>query len=174
MPLSLHAALVPSWLQILGSGHGWLDKAGACGIAETELLDARLVEDMFPFAYQVKSMAVHSQGAIEAVRQGVFAPNFAEALPQSLAELRDRIDGAIAVLGNVGEEELESFVGQPMRFEIGPKRLDFTAENFLLSFSQPNFYFHASMAYGILRSRGVGLGKIDYLGKLRLDQAPSA
>jgi hypothetical protein len=170
MPLSLHAALVPSWLQILGAGRGWLDKAAGCGLDEPSVVDARLVEDMFPFSYQVKSMAVHSQGAIEAVRQGVFSPNFAEALPGSLGELRDRLDGAIALLESVGEDELETFIGKPMRFEIGEKRLDFTAEDFLLTFSQPNFYFHASMAYGILRAKGVKVGKLDYLGKLRLAQ----
>ncbi|KRA84120.1 DUF1993 family protein [Altererythrobacter sp. Root672] len=170
MPFSLHSALVPSWLQILGAGRGWLDKAADCGLDESSVVDARLVEDMFPFSYQVKSMAVHSQGAIEAVRQGVFTPNFAEALPGSLSELRERLDGAIALLESVGEDELDSFVGKPMRFEIGEKRLDFTAEDFLLSFSQPNFYFHASTAYGILRAKGVKVGKLDYLGKLRLAQ----
>ena len=170
MTLSLHAALVPSWLQILGAGRGWLDKAITHGMSEAELCDARLIEDMFPFAYQVKSMAVHSQGAIEAVRQGVFSPNFGEALPASLAELRERLENAIAVLESVVPEELEDFTGRPMRFEIGEKRLDFTAEDFLLSFSQPNFYFHASMAYAILRAKGVPIGKIDYLGKLRLQQ----
>jgi hypothetical protein len=170
MPLSLHAALVPGWLQILGAGRGWLDKAIAHGLSEPELTDARLIEDMFPFAYQVKSMAAHSQGAIEAVRQGVFSPNFGEALPATLAELSARLDGAIAMLGSVAEDELESFIGRPMRFEIGEKRLDFTAENFLLSFSQPNFHFHASMAYAILRAKGVPVGKRDYLGQLRLAQ----
>lgn len=172
MPLSLHAALVPSWLQILGAGRGWLDK-GAAQLGEAQLADTRLIEDMFPFAYQVKSMAVHSQGAIEAVRQGVFTPNFSEALPSTLDELRARLDGAIAILASISEDELESFVGQPMRFEIGEKRLDFTADQFLLSFSQPNFYFHASMAYAILRAKGVPVGKLDYLGKLRLAQPVS-
>ena len=167
MTLSLHAALVPTWLQILGASRGWLDKAMAHGLGDEELAEARLVDDMFPFAYQVKSLAVHSQGAIEAVRQGVFSPNFAEVLPGTLIELRDRIDGAIAALLRLDEHELESFVGRPMRFEIGEKRLDFTAENFLLSFSQPNFHFHASMAYAILRAKGVPVGKLDYLGKLR-------
>ena len=170
MPLSLHAALVPSWLQILGAGRGWLDKAAACGIPEAELVEARLVEDMLPLGYQVKSMAVHSQGAIEAVRQGVFSPNFGEALPQGFAEMRERLEVASAVLESVAEDELENFIGRPMRFEIGEKRLDFTAEDFLLSFSQPNFYFHAGMAYGILRANGVQVGKIDYLGRLRIQR----
>src|SRR5690606_15395394 len=84
MPLSLHAALVPSWLQILGTGRGWLDKAAGCGLAEAELVEGRLADDMFGFNYQVKSMAAHSKGAIEAVRAGVFTPNFQEALPQSM------------------------------------------------------------------------------------------
>jgi hypothetical protein len=171
MPLTLHSALIPSWLQILKSGRGWLDKAEGSGLAEPDILGARVAEDMLPFAYQVKSMAAHSQGAIEGVRQGVFSPNFREALPQSLDELRERLDGAIATLGSIDEDELESFIGRPMRFEIGSKRLHFRAEDFLLSFSQPNFYFHASTAYGILRSRGVPLGKLDYLGGLRLAQA---
>jgi hypothetical protein len=170
MPLSLHAALVPSWIQILGAGLGWIEKATAHGLTAAELTEARLIEDMFPFAYQVKSMAVHSQGAVEAVRQGVFSPNFGEALPSTLDELRERLDGAIRVLESVGEDELEDFAGRPMRFEIGEKRLDFWAEDFLLSFSQPNFYFHASMAYAILRAKGVPVGKIDYLGKLRFQR----
>ena len=171
MPLSLHAALVPSWIQILGAGLGWIDKATAHGLTAAELTEARLIEDMFPFAYQVKSMAVHSQGAIEAVRQGVFSPNFGEALPSTLGELRERLDVAIKVLESVGEEELEGFAGRPMRFEVGEKRLDFQAEDFLLSFSQPNFYFHATMAYAVLRAKGVPVGKRDFLGKLRF-QAP--
>ena len=168
MTLSLHASLVPTWLQILGASLGWLDKAAAHGMGEAELAEARLVEDMLPFAYQVKSMAVHSQGAIEALRQGVFSPKFGEALPGTMADLRDRIDGAIAALVRLDEHEFESFAGKPMLFEIGEKRLNFTAEDFLLSFSQPNFFFHANMAYAILRAKGVPLGKLDYLGKLRL------
>jgi hypothetical protein len=170
MPLSLHAALVPSWIQILGAGLGWIEKATAHGLTAAELTEARLIEDMFPFAYQVKSMAVHSQGAVEAVRQGVFSPNFGEALPQGFAAMRERLEVASAVLESVAEDELESFIGRPMRFEIGEKRLDFTAEDFLLSFSQPNFYFHAGMAYGILRAKGVSVGKIDYLGRLRIQR----
>ena len=164
MPLSLHAAVVPSWLQILGAGRGWLDKAEASGL---DLVDARLAEDMLGLNYQRKSMAVHSQGAIEGLRAGVFSPNFKEELPASLDEMRARLDGAIAFLEGLSEDELDSFIGRPMRFEIGEKKLDFTAEDFLLSFSQPNFYFHAVTAYGILRARGVSVGKIDYLGKLR-------
>ncbi len=169
MPLSLHAAVVPSWLQLLGAARGWLDKAAAA-MSESDLVEARLVDDMLPLAYQVRSMADHSQGAIEGVRAGVFRPKFNEPLPASLAEMHARLDAAVAFLGGLDPAEVEAFIGQPMRFEIGEKRLDFTAEDFLLSFSQPNVYFHATTAYAILRARGVPVGKLDYLGKLRLAQ----
>jgi len=170
MPISLHAATIPSYLQILRAGRGWLDKAAASGLPEDEIVNAKLAEDMLPFAYQVKSMAVHSQGAIEGVRAGVFKPPMGEALPTSLAQMRERLESAIAFLEALSEAEVEGFVGQPMRFEIGEKRIDFTAEDFLLSFSQPNFYFHATTAYGVLRHKGVNVGKLDYLGKLRFLQ----
>ena len=55
-----------------------------------------------------------------------------------------------------------------MRFEFGERRMDFTAEEFLLSFSQPNFYFHATTAYDILRFKGLPIGKRDYTGRVRL------
>jgi hypothetical protein len=168
MPFTLYEAVVPSWLQLLNAAHGWLDKAAASGIVEEELLSARLIEDMLPFAYQVKAMTVHSRGAIEGVRAGVFRPRFGEPNPTSLAELRGLVDGAIAFLSGLTEADLESLAGQDMRFEVGEKRLPFTVPDFLLSFSQPNFYFHSSTAYGILRMKGVKVGKLDYLGRLRL------
>lgn len=170
MPLSLHAAVIPSALQILGAGLGWLEKAQACGIAEGELVEARLVDDMLPFAYQVKSMAVHSQGAIEGVRKGVFSPDMSEP-PSTIAGLREKLQGAIAFLESVTEDEMEGFFGQDMRFEFRDKKVPFTAEDFLLTFSQPNFYFHAVTAYGVLRARGVAVGKLDYLGALRIKAA---
>jgi hypothetical protein len=170
MTLSLHAATIPSKLQILGAARGWLDKAQASDVTEQELLEARLAPDMLPFAYQVKAMANHSQGAVQGVREGVFRPKFGEPLPASIAELRQLLDGAIAALEGLSEQDMAGFVGQDMRFEIGDKKLPFAAEDFLLTFSQPNFYFHASMAYAILRMKGVAVGKLDYLGALRLKQ----
>jgi hypothetical protein len=68
----------------------------------------------------------------------------------------------------VTADELEAFIGKDMLFEMPGLKLPFTAEGFLLSFSQPNFYFHAATAYDILRAKGVGLGKRDFLGALRL------
>lgn len=170
MPLTLHAALMPGWLQLLGACRNWIDKAEAhctdSEIAPADLIEARLIEDMFPFKYQVKSCAVHSLGAIEGVRRGTFSPDVSEP-PATFDALRTRLDETIAALGEVTVEEMEGFFGKPLVFTIGSKfRLDFTAENFLLGFSRQNFAFHATTAYDILRSRGVGVGKGDFLGAL--------
>ena len=66
---------------------------------------------------------------------------------------------------------MEGLIGKPVRFEFRDFRMDFTAEDFLLSFSQPNFYFHAATAYDILRMKGVEVGKRDFMGRVRLAAA---
>jgi hypothetical protein len=177
MSLSLYSATVPSFQQILASLRRMLDKGEAfsneAGLAHDVLIQARLIEDMLPFAYQIKSAAVHSLGAIEAVRQGAFTPDRTTP-PDSFAGLRQRIDETLARLAAIDPTELDGFVGRPVRFEVGEYRADYVAEDFLLSFSVPNFYFHATTAYDILRSKGVVLGKVDYLGRTRGKRAQPA
>jgi hypothetical protein len=174
MPLSLHAAFVPSALQMLGTTHGLLDKAESwCAEQSSEpgdIIGACLHEDMLPFAYQVKSVATHTGGAMDGLRVNVFSPHMAEP-PRDFAGLRARIDEAIATLEGVTEDELEGKIGQPMFFQMRDFRMPFTAEDFLLSFSQPNYYFHAATAYDILRMKGVQVGKRDFLGRMRLQQS---
>jgi len=137
------------------------------GIAPSELIQARLAEDMLPFAYQVKATAVHSIGAIEAVRKGVFSPDMSP-FPESFAALKARIAEALAALEAIEPSEIDAFVGRDMRFEFGERRINFTAEDFLLSFSQPNFYFHATTSYAILRWKGLPIGKRNFTGQLRV------
>lgn len=171
MALSLYAATIPSYRQILGSVAGLLRTAQTyCkdkGIEPTELIQARLAPDMLPFAFQVKSTTVHSLGAVEAVRHGVFAPDRSPP-PETFEGLESKVAETLAALERIEPAEVESFIGRDMRFEVPNRRLDFTAEDFLLSFSQPNFYFHAATAYDILRWKGVPLGKRDFMGRLRL------
>ena len=71
----------------------------------------------------------------------------------------------------MSEDEAEGWIGRPMKFEMSQLSLPFTADQFLLSFSQPNYMFHAATVYDILRMRGVPLGKRDFMGKLRLAAA---
>ena len=170
MPFSLYTATVPSCRQILGAVSGMLGTAEAfCtekGIAPHHIIQARLAEDMQPFAYQVKSTAVHSLGAIEGVRRGVFSPDTTPP-PESFGALKTRIAETLTALEAIEAAEVDAFVGRDVRFAFGDRHVDYTAEDFLLSFSQPNFYFHAATTYDILRWKGVPIGKRDFMGKTR-------
>jgi hypothetical protein len=87
--------------------------------------------------------------------------------PDNFAALNARLAATLAALEAIEAAEVDAFVGRDMRFAFGDRHIDFTAENFLLSFSQPNFYFHAATTYDILRWKGVPIGKRDFIGKLR-------
>lgn len=171
MAISLYTATVPSFLQYLAALSGLLDKAEAhCskqGIAPEALTQARLAQDMLPFGYQVKSTVVHSLRAIEAVRRGLFVPD-QEPVTAGLPVLRQMVRDAHTALKALDPQEINSFEGRDVRFQLGDFRMDFTAEDFLFSLSQPNFYFHVTTAYDILRSMGVQIGKADYVGALRI------
>jgi uncharacterized protein len=170
MSLSLYAVTVPSYLQILESMGALVSKAQAwCTeheVAPADVIQARLAVDMLPFAYQVKSTAVHSLGAIEGVRRGTFSPDNSTP-PDSFRALSDRLQQTREALQAVTPKEVDDFMDRPMRFVSAQRQLDFAAQDFLLSFSLPNFYFHATTAYDILRWKGMPIGKRDYTGKLR-------
>ena len=171
MPVSLYDAFVPTTRQVLGAVQALLVKAesrGAeTGLTEAEIVNARLHETMLPFSFQIKSVARHSFGAIEGVRAGLFDAMAGE-MPETLAGMKDLLARADAGLAAVTPEEMEAFIGKDTAFDLRGMKLPFTAENFLLSFSQPNFYFHAATAYDILRAKGLSLGKRDFLGQLRM------
>src|ERR1700674_1404651 len=124
---SLYAATVQSYRQILGSVSGLLDKAQAfCTenrIAPEDIIQARLAEDMLPFSYQVKSTAVHSLGAIEGVRRGVFSPDTTTP-PDNFAALKTRIAQPVAALESIDPAEVDGFVGRDMRFAFGERHID--------------------------------------------------
>ena len=174
MPISLHAAFVPSALQMLGTADHLVGKAEAwctdTGCAPGDMIGGRIHEEMAPFSYQIKSVAVHTAGAIEGIRARMFTPDLTPP-PEDFAGLRAAMTKARSLLEAVTVDELEGFVGQPMRFEFRDYGMDFTAEDFLLSFSQPNYYFHAATAYDILRMKGVAVGKRDFMGAVRLKPA---
>ena len=171
MTLSLYDATIPSNLQILRAVDRLLDKAEAfcteTGLAPAGLIDAKLAPDMLPFGYQVKSCAEHSVGGIAGVRAGSYSPDL-ELWPTDFAGLHAKLHAAIAELEAIDRTEFNSLVEADTEFAFGEARMPFTGANFLLSFSQPNFYFHATTAYAILRIKGVKLGKRDFLGMPRI------
>lgn len=171
MTVMLHDLSVLSYLQTLGAVGAFLEKAHKHflehNVALDEIVDTRLYPDMLPFRFQIQSVVHHSVGAIEGIRQGVFRP------PSDLAnhryeELQKLIADARETLQKVTPETVNARAGADMVFEIRGNKVPFTTEGFLLSFSLPNFYFHATTAYDILRSKGAPLGKRDYLGRMRL------
>lgn len=174
MPISLHAAFVPSARQIIAACIGVLGKAeahaAATGCGDAALIGASLAPDMAPVPFQVRSVAAHSMGAIEGVRAGRFSPNFAD-MPTDFAGLKAALAAADAGLAAIAEAEMEGFIGKPVIFALGTMEMPFVGDQFLLSFSQPNFYFHAATLYDIMRNQGVKLGKRDFLGVPRMSAA---
>ena len=101
--------------------------------------------------------------ALEGVRRGEFAPD-QTIPPDSFAGLSERVATTIAALEAIDPAEVDGFIGRDMAFAIGGNRMAFSAEDFLLPSSQPNFYFHATTAYDLLRWKGLALGKRDFMG----------
>ncbi|WP_296677155.1 DUF1993 family protein [Novosphingobium sp.] len=162
MPAAPYDSFVPHVVAMLGNMKAWLDKAAAQG-DETVMLNARLAPDMHPLPRQIQMASDGAKGA--AARMiGDDAPAMPDT-ENSFAELKDRCDKTIAYL--------RSF--DPASFNAGAQReivLTFpngagikfdTAERFLNGFALPNFYFHATATYAILRQQGAELGKADFL-----------
>ena len=174
MSLSLYDVSVGRYLQVLGALAGCLEKGHAhftaSGTDPNQVLAERIHPDMFPFSYQVQFTAHHSLGTIEGIKKGLFAPptNLGEldyrGLQKLIAETRESLQ-------KMQPAEINALEGRDVLFQIRDLKLPFTAEGFVLSFSLPNFYFHATTAYDILRMKGVPVGKRDFLGQMALKSA---
>jgi uncharacterized protein len=171
MAIALYDLSVSCFLQTLGAVSGFMEKGLAhCrdnNIDPAEIVETRLFPDMAPFRFQIQSVAHHSFGAIEAVKVGVFQPPGKADLPD-YASLQKLVADARAGLEAMKATEVNALEGKDVSFQFREIKMPFVAEGFLLSFSLPNFYFHATTAYDILRSKGVPVGKRDFMGRLRL------
>lgn len=171
MTISLYDISVKSYLQELDAVSKFLDKSRehfeAEGVDLQSLVTERIKDDMRPLLFQIQSVVHHSFGALEAVQSGTFSPpgNLPDldyaGLQHAVAEARTHLDA-------MDEAAIDSCLGRDLVFVIGDRKLPFLAEDFILTFSLPNFYFHATTAYDILRMRGAPLGKRDFLGALRM------
>ena len=174
MATSFYDLSVPTFLQTVSAVAGFLDRA-ARYCADTaadpdDFVHARLFDDMAPFHFQIEALAHHSVWGLEAVKNGVFAPP-ALVGPIPFADLQAMIDQAETALEALTPDEVDGWAGKDLDLQIGPRRLAFTSETYILSFALPNFHFHAVTAYDILRTRGVPIGKRDYEGQLRTRSA---
>jgi hypothetical protein len=171
MAIHLYDATVALFIQTLGAMDGFLKR----GLAHCEdnnidpavVLETRLFDDMLPFRYQVQASIGHAVAAIEGVKAGVFKPPYGDPTA-NYAALQAAVAQALDKLKSYKPEEINALEGKDVIFALGDRQMPFVAEGFLLSFSLANFHFHATTAYDILRSRGVPLGKRDYLGRLKM------
>ena len=165
MSISLHDATVGSFRQILGATANVLEKGRAhCEASGTPLDDVvqmRLMDDMLPFQFQIVSVAHHSLGALEGVEAGVFTPP--SPAGEDYAGLQNLIAQTLEGLDAFTAERVNVFEGKPLEFRLGSNAIPFQGEKFLLGFSLPNFMFHATTAYDMLRIKGAPLGKRDFL-----------
>ena len=171
MSLSFYETSVETYGRILDSVAGVLEK-GAAYAAENgkdpnEFVQAKLRDDMMPLHFQVVSVCHHSWGALQGMRDGKFAPPSFE-LDKDYAGLQALVKEARDGVSSFSEGDANALVGKSLIFTIGKNELPFTNENFLLTFSLPNFYFHATTTYDILRMLGVPLGKMDFLGAMKI------
>jgi hypothetical protein len=174
MATSLFDLSVPTFLQTVRAIAGFLDRSAAhcveTGADPDDFVYARLFNDMAPFHFQIEAAWHHAVWGLEAAKTGTFAPPaLVGAVP--FADLQAMIAKAETALSAFTPDEVNSWAGKDLDLQIGPRRLAFTSETLILSFSLPNFHFHAVTAYDILRSRGVPLGKRDYEGDLRTRSA---
>ncbi len=167
MTISMHSASAPIFLRQFGAMLGWLDKADEHARARQfdpdNYLQLRLAPDMLPFVSQIRIASDAAKGCIARLA-GQEAPKFDDN-EASIAELRQRIQMTIDYVASVpasavdGSEDREIVI--PLR-NRDPLKMDGRA--YLAHFALPNFLFHCSIAYALLRHAGVALGKADFLG----------
>ena len=171
MSISFYDASAGTYQQLLGSVAAILDK-GAAFAAENEIdLDeivrTKLRDDMMPFHFQIVSVCHHSWGALQGMRDGRFTPPSFE-LDKDYQGLQTLVGEARDGVASISEIAAADLADKSMVFAIGDREMPFTNQNFLLSFSLPNFYFHATTTYDILRMLGAPLGKMDFMGQMKI------
>jgi hypothetical protein len=166
MPLSAYAAAFPGFIQTLTSLDAILDKAveqaEARKIAPEVLLNARLSPDMLPFTRQIQLACDFVKNTAARV-SGAENPRKPDE-EKSFAELKERIAWTLAFARSVDQAALDAGLGKDVTFPRGKAEAVMKGEVYLTRFALPNFYFHATTAYAILRENGIQIGKMDFLG----------
>jgi len=166
MTISMYQASVPRFVNILGNLSNILDKAQAH--VEARKIDAatlpsyRLFPDMLPMSSQVQIACDTAKGLVARLA-GIENPSF-EDHEKTLTDLKGRIAKTIAFIQTVTPEQIDGTEDKEIVTKRGEKETRYKGLQFLLGHAIPNFYFHVTTAYDILRHNGVEIGKRDYLG----------
>ncbi|MGQ9686551.1 MAG: DUF1993 domain-containing protein [Thiobacillaceae bacterium] len=167
MNLTMYQASVPVFIRMLGNLAGILEKAAAhCAARKIDaaaLIHYRLYPDMFDFARQVQVACDHARNGAARLA-GVEAPEM-EKTEQSFAELIERVRKTIAYLETLRPEQFDGAATREVVIKRGESNVTYAGLDYLLNRVLPNFYFHVTTAYAILRHNGVELGKRDYIGR---------
>lgn len=165
MPVSLYEISIPVFIRGLTNLQAVLEKGRAFaaqkGIAGEELVGARLYEDMFPLAGQVQRASDTARFA--AVRVGGAQPVAMADEEKSFDDLKTRIAATVDYLQTVDAAGFDGAEDKEVVLKTRSGELRFTGTSYMLQFALPNFFFHVTTAYDILRNQGVALSKADFL-----------
>jgi hypothetical protein len=166
MSLSMSQASLPIFTQQLTSLSVVIDKAAAhCqakGVNPKDLIDARLAPDMFPFSRQVQVATDHAKGATARL-SGRELPKFDDT-ESTFDELKARIAKTLAFVKSVPASEIDGSEEKDVNLTVGGQPRTLKGQRYLVHNALPNFFFHVTTAYDILRHKGVEIGKRDYMG----------
>lgn len=167
MSLSMHTASVPVFQQMLAALSAVLTKAVAhadeCKIEHAALLQARLFPDMFPLTRQVQ-IACDFAGSVSARLAGAEVPAYAGG-GDTFADLQQRIAATLAFIEGLDAAAFEGSDQRELVLRPGtPKERRIGGQAYLLAYGLPQFFFHVTTAYDLLRHNGVAIGKKDYMG----------
>jgi hypothetical protein len=167
---SLYDISIPVFIRGLRNMDAFLDKGAAhfaaAGRPESELTTARLYEDMAPLTAQIQRASDAAKGT--AVRVGGVETIVLGDGEVTIADLKARIAATIAFLEKVPHDAFDGKEDATVELALPSKTWMFTGQSYVLEFALPNFFFHVTTAYALLRKEGVPVGKADYLGAIEV------
>jgi len=166
MTVSMYKVSVPIFVQFLTAQSACIDKAVAhCDAKQLDqsfLFNMRFFPDMYPYSRQVQQASTHAARCCSALA-GTEMPNM-ENTEKSFAELKARLDRAIGYCKTFKPAQIDGTEDKEITLKLGANERKFTGQALLLNFILPNFYFHCTTAYDLLRHCGIELGKRDFMG----------
>jgi len=184
MLMTITELLLPTYRQMLQALSAWLCKAQEQMNDADALMAVRLAPDMFPLSTQVRFACLQAHEGVYRLRHESFPPALDELLeegrkggeqPGTIAQALSRIDEAVSFLDGVPPDSLDEGAGRPLELAL-PMGLtfDLDGEQYVRDWALAQFYFHIMTAYAILRSRGIELGKADYVAHIFAYLRPDA